>query len=39
MSHDIRVRFGIGTVQNFIGNRRNRFFKRYGETDKCQMLR
>ena len=36
---EIRVHFGIGSVENLVPNRRNRFIKRYGETDNyfCRM--
>jgi len=38
---EICVFFGIHSVENSVANRRNRFIKRYGETDNylCQMLR
>ena len=38
---EIFVHFGIDSVENLVANRRNRFIKRYGETDNClcQMLR
>ena len=38
---EICVHFGIDSVENLVANRRNRFIKRYGETDNylCQMLR
>jgi len=38
---EICVLFGIHSVENSVANSRNRFIKRYGETDNylCQMLR
>jgi len=38
---EICVHFGIDSVENLVANRRNRFIKRYGETDSYlrQMLR
>jgi len=38
---EMYVHFGIDSVENLVASRRNRFIKRYGETDKylCQMLR
>jgi len=37
---EISAQFGIDSVENLVANRRNRFIKRYGETDNylCQML-
>jgi len=40
MSNDF-AQFGIESVENLVAIRRNRFIKRYGETDSylCQMFR
>ena len=37
---EICVHFGVDSVVNFVANRRNRFIKKYGETDNylCQTL-
>jgi len=37
---EISAQFGVDSVENLVANRRNRFIKRYGETDNylCQML-
>jgi len=38
---EISAHFGIESVENLVADRRNRFIKRYGETDNYlrQMLR
>jgi len=38
---EISAHFGIDSVENSVANRRNRFIKRYGETDSYlrEMLR
>ena len=38
---EISAHFGSESVENLVAIRRNRFIKRYGETDNylCQMLR